>query len=85
MAGAYLGFPVFKETELGVPEAVGAGVDVHVRIEGEVADAAESPLATDSNGEVAAGSIAAASAGDILYFRVENEDGLAGSGAQVLT
>ncbi len=85
MAADYQGYAIFKEVEQGVPESVGAGVDVHVRLEGEVADAAESPLTTDSNGEIADGSIAAATAGDIALFRIEDLDGLASVVAQILT
>lgn len=81
----YLGFPVIKEVSLGVPIPVGAGVDVHVRIEGEMSDVSESPLTTDSNGEIAAGTIAAASPGDVALFRIEDEGGLAGTVAQTLT
>lgn len=72
---------------MGEVERVGAGVDVAVRIEGEVADAAESPLSTDANGEIASGSIAAASAGDIAHFRIDNigGTGVSQSVAQTLT
>lgn len=85
MAADYDSFQVFKETELGVPEPVGVGVEVHVRIAGEVADATESPLETDASSMVPAGTIAAASPGDILYFRIEDLDGLAASVAQTAT
>ena len=61
------------------------GIDVDVRIKGEVADAAESPLTTDADGEIAAGSIAAASPGDILIFRIENDEGSAISVTQTAT
>jgi hypothetical protein len=83
--GDYAAFAVKVRDHNGVLSAVGAGVDVDVRVEGEVADAAESPLTTDSNGEIAAGSIAAASAGERVHFRVENYEGGAASATQVLT
>lgn len=85
MAADYLQFPVVKEVILGVPVPVGAGVEVFVRIEGELTDAAESPLTTNSDGEIVAGTISAASPGDVALFRIEDEDGLAGTVAQTLT
>ena len=85
MPGSYLGFPIFKETTQGAPEPVGSGVEVKVRIEGELADAAESPLLTDANGEITAGSIAAASPGDVALFRIDDLDGLSATVAQTLT
>lgn len=85
MAADYQGFVIHKEVDLGVPESVGAGVDVHVRLKGAMSDAAESPLTTDAYGEIPDGSIAAASPGDIAYFRIEDLDGLAQSVAQTLT
>ena len=85
MAADYEGFAVVAETSPGVFEPVGAGVSVAVRIEGVGSDAAESPLSTDANGEIAAGTIAAATAGDVLNFRVQNNDGLAGTVSQTTT
>ena len=85
MAGSYAGFAVMYETSAGVPTRVGAGVSVKCRKEGAGSDAAESPLATNSSGEIASGSFAALSAGDVVHFRVENYNGLAFSVAQTLT
>lgn len=85
MAGSYQSFPVLRQTTAGEYVNVGAGVSVKVRIAGAGSDAAESPLTTNSNGEIAAGTIAAASPGQIVYFRVENLNGLAGCVAQILT
>lgn len=85
MAGSYAAFSVKVRDKNGVVSSVGAGVSVAVRLEGEVADAAESPLTTDSNGDIASGSIAAASPGDNANFRVEEHEGGAASATQVLT
>ena len=84
MAGNYEAFAVMKYDENGVLTQRPA-IDVDVRIKGEVADAAESPLTTNADGEIVAGSIAAATAGDILIFRVENDDGSSSSVTQVAT
>jgi hypothetical protein len=81
----YEGFPVMYETTAGVPTSIGAGVDVLVRAQGEVSDAAESPLTTDANGEIAAGSLAAVDPGTVVYFRIELFEGMAGSVAQITT
>jgi hypothetical protein len=85
MAGNYETFPVLVRDQNGVIDDVGAGVSVEVRIDGAGADAAESPLTTGANGVIAAGSIAAASAGDLLLFRVENQGGASGLLAQIAT
>lgn len=85
MAANYQEFTVYRETELGAVEHVGAGTNVAVRLEGAGADAAESPLTTNADGRIVAGSIAAAVAGDIAHFRVENANGVAQSVAQTLT
>lgn len=85
MAANYEEFPVLVRSESGVIDDAGAGVSVKVRIDGEVADAAESPLTTGVDGVIAAGSIAAASAGDLLLFRVEDLDGGAGLLSQIAT
>ncbi len=85
MAGSYASFPVYIESTAGTVAAAGAGVSVKVRLQGAGSDAAESPLTTDSSGIIASGSIAAASAGDIAHFRVENSSGLAGVVSQTLT
>lgn len=85
MAGNYVGFSVNYETTAGLITRVGAGVSVKCRKQGAGADAAESPLTTDSNGKIAGGSFAALSAGDIVNFRVENYNGMSASSAQTLT
>jgi hypothetical protein len=85
MAGTYQAFAVFKQTTAGEQTSVGAGVQVKVRLAGAGSDAAESPLTTNANGEIVGGTIAAGSPGQIVYFRVENLNGLAGSVAQILT
>lgn len=82
---SYAEFAVQVRDENGILTNVGAGVDVAVREDGAGADAAESPLTTDSNGEIAAGTLAAISAGTLVHFRVENEDGLAASASQITT
>lgn len=80
---SYAGFAVMYETTAGVPTRVGAGVSVKVRAQGAGSDAAESPLSTDSNGEIAGGTLAAISAGTTVHFRVENYNGLAFSVSQI--
>lgn len=85
MASSYAQFYVKKETTAGVIESVGAGVSVKVRKEGSGSDAAESPLTTDADGKIAAGSLAAVTVGSTVHFRVENSSGLAGSISQVTT
>jgi hypothetical protein len=81
----YLAFAVTFETEQGVVQSVGPGVEVHVRAQGEGADEAESPLTTDANGEIAAGSLAGVAAGTRVHFRVEEFLGMAFSIAQITT
>lgn len=85
MAGLYESFPVLTRDQNGVIDDVGAGVTVKVRIDGAGADAAESPLTTGANGVIAAGSIAAASPGDLLLFRVEDLAGGSGLATQIAT
>lgn len=82
---SYQGFAVTYEDEQGVINSVGAGVSVKVRAQGAGADAAESPLTTDSNGEIAAGTLAAIAAGTKVHFRVEQFQGMAFSIAQYTT
>lgn len=82
---SYAGFVVKVRNRYGVVAPVGAGVDVAVRADGAVADAAESPLTTDSNGEITAGTLAAISAGTLVHFRVELEQGGAASASQITT
>jgi hypothetical protein len=85
MASSYAGFAVNYETTPGDIVSVGAGVSVKVRAEGSGSDAAESPLTTNSDGEIAAGSLAAIGAGTVVHFRVENFNGLAFSVSQETT
>jgi hypothetical protein len=84
MASNYLGITVLMEVTPGQQFPV-AGVDVAVRVHGDMSDVAESPLTTDSNGEIAAGSLAAVSVGARVHFRVENVSGLAGNITQITT
>lgn len=79
----YLGFAVTYENEQGVVLSVGAGVEVKVRAQGEGADEAESPLTTDSLGEIADGSLAGVAVGTKVHFRVEEFQGMAFSVAQI--
>lgn len=85
MASNYAGFNVNYETSAGVILVVGAGVSVKIRAAGAGADAAESPLTTDSDGNIAAGSLAAIAAGTVVHFRVENFQGMAFSVSQITT
>jgi hypothetical protein len=82
---SYQGFSVLYRTAAGNEASVGAGVSVKVRAEGAGADAAESPLTTDSNGEIAAGTLAAIAAGTKVHFRVENFQGMSASVSQLTT
>ena len=85
MASDYESFPVMAYNTVGVLENVGAGVSVKARLSGAGSDLAESPLTTNSDGEIVAGTFASTSPGDIVNFRVENLLGLAGSVAQETT
>lgn len=85
MASNYAGFNVNYETSAGVILVVGAGVSVKIRAAGAGADAAESPLTTDSDGNIAAGSLAAIAADTVVHFRVENFQGMAFSVSQITT
>lgn len=85
MASNYAAFRVQKRSAIGVIESVGPGVDVHVREDGAGADVAESPLTTDADGEIAAGSLAAVDPGTTVHFRVEEHEGLAGVVSQITT
>lgn len=85
MAGSYQAIAWKYETSAGVFTSVGNGVSVKARKQGAGSDAAESPLTTNSDGEIAAGSFAALSAGDVVHFRIENFNGLAFSVSQTLT
>jgi hypothetical protein len=73
------------QTTIGVSLSVGPGIDVHVYDTLAEADSADSPLTTDSNGEIAAGSLSDVAAGTIVQFRVENYKGMAFSIAQTTT
>lgn len=85
MASDYAEFLVEFRDENGVVAPVEAGVDVAVYDTVALADAAESPLTTDSSGLIAAGTLAAVAAGTRVRFRVENYNGLAGSWTQITT
>jgi hypothetical protein len=85
MASNYAQFYVQAEDEAGVITSVGAGISVKVRKAGAGSDAAESPLTTDADGKIAAGSLAAIAAGSRVHFRVENYGGLAFSVSQITT
>jgi hypothetical protein len=81
----YAGFTVKVRNYQGIVTNVGAGVSVAVRAEGEVADEAESPLTTDSNGDIASGTLAGVTAGTRVHFRVEEYEGGSASATQVTT
>jgi hypothetical protein len=85
MASNYAGFNVNYETSAGLITSVGAGVSVKIRAEGVGSDAAESPLTTDANGNIAAGSLAAIAVDTVVHFRVENFQGMAFSVSQITT
>jgi hypothetical protein len=85
MASSYNGFAVLYETDEGEVINVGAGTSVKIRAEGAGADAAESPLTTDANGEIAGGSLAAIAVGTKVHFRVELFQGMASSASQTTT
>lgn len=82
---SYQGFPVLYRNADGELQSVGAGIEVLVRAEGSGSDAAESPLTTDSNGEISPGTLAAIPAGTKVHFRVELFQGMAASSAQLTT
>lgn len=85
MASSYEGFAVTTIDANGVQVSVGAGINVDVRVEGAVADVAESPLTTNSDGEIVAGSLAAVAVGTVVHFRVELYEGVAASASQITT
>lgn len=80
---SYLGFAVTYEDEPGVIISIGSGVSVKVREHGAGSDVAESPLTTDVNGAIAAGTLADVAVGTKVHFRVENFLGMAFSIAQI--
>jgi len=82
---SYAEFYVLAEDTAGVPTSVGSGISVKVRAAGAGSDAAESPLTTDGDGKIAAGTLAAIAAGTRVHFRVENYGGLAFSVSQLTT
>lgn len=84
MASNYAGFAVLIENSPGVFESVGAGVDITVTVEGGAA-VAESPLTTDADGEIAAGSFAAVAVGTVVHFTSEIVDGKAATISQTTT
>ena len=85
MASNYGAMRVTYQTTLGVQTSVGPGVSVKIRAEGSGSDEAESPLTTDSNGEIPAGSLASVVAGTVVHFRAENFNGLAFNISQTTT
>ena len=85
MASNYQGFPVTTIDPDGVQVSVGAGVSVKVREEGAGADVAESPLSTNADGEIVAGSLAAVAVGTVVHFRVELNNGVAASTSLITT
>lgn len=60
-------------------------VQVKVRADGASADLAESPLETDEDGEIVAGTFASPAVGTKVFFRVENWRGRAFNTAQLTT
>lgn len=85
MASNYDGFTVQYRNSAGVITNVGAGVSVAIYDTIAAADAAESPLTTDSNGAIAAGSLAAVAVGTLIRFRVDDLNGRSGMTAQITT
>jgi hypothetical protein len=85
MASSYAAFNVNYETSAGQILSVGAGVSVKVRAEGVGSDAAESPLTTDADGHIAAGTLAAIAVDTVVHFRVEDFNGMAFSVSQTTT
>jgi len=84
MASDYLNFPCLIEESAGIVTKL-AGATVKVRVDGAGSDVAESPLTSDANGEIAAGSLAAVAAGTLVHFRIELSGGMSGSIAQITT
>lgn len=85
MPSNYATFAVNYEVTLGEIASVGAGVSVKVRAAGAGADSADSPLTTNSDGEIAAGTLSDIAAGTVVHFRVENFNGMAFSVSQTTT
>lgn len=85
MANAtYKSFYVYDQDENGVLDAVPAAVSVILYNVTQSATPAESPLSTDANGNVAAGSLAAGNPGDRVAFRVDGRNGVSNSIIQIL-
>lgn len=82
MPSDYEAFYVMEEDENGIRSAVGAGVDVEVH--DLDLDANITTLTTDSEGLIAAGTLAV-DAGTRVSFRVENYSGLSNSTIQITT
>lgn len=78
----YDGFYVMKRDENGVLEAM-PGVDVVIYSDELASDIATET--TDGDGYISPGTASGVNAGTRLRFRVENEDGLAGSVTQITT
>ena len=82
MASNYAGFPVTTILPDGTIEAL-PGVDVVVVEEGEVA-IAESPLTTNADGEIEAGTFASVPVGTVVHFSYA-DFGVADSCSQTTT
>ena len=85
MASSYQKIAWTYETTAGTFTPLPVSISVKARIQGAGADVAESPLTTNANGEIVAGSFAAVAVGTIVNFRVENYNGMAFSVAQTTT
>lgn len=81
MATTYEQFPVMTATAGGVMTKVGSGVSVSVRELGAGSPVAESPLTTNSDGEISAGSISSLADGDSIEFYITSP--IAGSAVQI--
>ena len=73
------------ESAPGVITPLPAGVTVKARVAGSSSDISESPFTTDSEGKVAANSIAGEGPATVILFRVENYNGMATSTAVLTT
>jgi hypothetical protein len=91
MASSYAGFGVNYEDDAGKILSVGPGVLVHVYDTSASADSADSPLTTDSDGNIGGGlggpggTLSDVAVGTTVHFRVENFNGMAFSYSQVTT
>lgn len=85
MSADYEEFYVYDQDENGVMSAVPASVSVVLYNITQTATPAASPLATDANGKIAAGTLADADPGDRVAFRVDGRNGVSGSVVQIVT